>query len=325
MQRRIRLPWLAAALAVVLGGGATAPSQVVNPADAQARPQDAATPGDARSPRDASSPSTAPGGGPGGYAERLRSWQLPAITVLGEPAPELLEEERVGAYEQPRWTATRRFPGTRIYVVPEGKMEFEYWLRPTLRKGEPTEVRHLWEVEIGLPHRFQLDLYYRLDQEGDESEFLIGEQIELRYALADWGVLWGNPTLYIEWVSLERRPDKIEPKLLLGGEIAPRWHWGLNLVGEFELGGEKEYEYAATGGLSYAVLDSRLSVGVETIFSLADGAGSRGDFSESESLLIGPSIQLKPTPQATLNIAPLFGVTDDSPDAQILINFGYEL
>ena len=29
-------------------------------------------------------------------------------------------------------------------------------------------------------------------------------------------------------MSLEQRPDKIEPKLLVGGEIAPRWHWGLN-------------------------------------------------------------------------------------------------
>jgi hypothetical protein len=282
-------------------------AQVVNPADAQKPPE--TKPAAQQAP-------PAP--------ERLRSWELPAVTVVGEPASELREEDRVGSYGQPRWTATRRFPGTRVYVIPEGKVEFEYWLRPTIEQHGPAEIRHLWELEFGLPYRFQLDLYYRIDQEGDTSEWLQGEQVELRYALADWGVIPGNPTLYFEWVALEQRPDKIEPKILFGGEIAPRWHWGLNLVAELELGGEKEYEYQVTTGVSYSIIDSKFSAGVEAIGMISDVDGDRGDFSHSEAIFIGPSLQYRPMPPMTLNFAPLFGVTNDSPDARIFINFGYE-
>ena len=297
-------------------------AQVVNPADAQ-RP-DAQRPDAQQLAEPKSTSGQRPPDEPKAQEERLRSWELPAITVTGAASAQIREEDRVGSYGQPRWTATRRFPGTRVYVVPEGKVEFEYWLRPTFERNEPTETRHLWELEFGLPYRFQLDLYYRIDQEGDEGEWEHGEQVELRYALADWGVIPGNPTFYLEWVSLEKRPDKIEPKLLLGGELAPRWHWGLNFVAEVELGGEKEHEYQVTGGVSYSILDSKLSAGVEAIAMMADVDGDRGDFSESEAVFVGPSVQFRPLPQTTFNLAPLFGVTDDSPDARVFINFAYE-
>jgi hypothetical protein len=295
--------WAAAAAFVASSLGALH-GQVVNPADAQRPPSE--------EPATTEEP------------VRLRSWEMPAITVVGEPASELREEDRIGSYGQPRWTATRRFPGTRVYVVPEGKMEFEFWLRPTIPDEGPTEIRTLWELEFGLPYRFQLDFYFRTDQEGDESEMLIGQQVELRWALADWGNIFGNPTLYLEWVALEQRPDKIEPKLLFGDEIAPRWHWGVNLVAEIELGGEQEHEYQLTGGLSYTVIDSKFAVGAEVIGMIADVDGNRGDFSDSDAVYIGPSVQWKPARQATLNLAPLFGVTSDSADARIFINFGWE-
>src|SRR5687767_6840294 len=105
--------------------------QVVNPADAQRR-------------TDTAPSSTAEG-------QRLKTYQMPAVTVVGEKQPQLREEERVGSYAQPRWTATRRFPSTRVYVVPEGKVEFEYWLRPTFNEDGSTDTRALYELEIGLP------------------------------------------------------------------------------------------------------------------------------------------------------------------------------
>src|SRR6185369_13726574 len=141
------------------------------------------------------------------------------------------------------------FTSTRVYVIPEGKVEFEYWYRPTF-DGDTRETRTLYELEIGLPHRFQLDLYLRSDQENNES-FEWAHQIEVRYALADWGKIWGNPTLYLEYINHEDGPDQIEPKLLLGGEIAPRWHWGVNVQAEMEMGGDREYEYEINGGVSY--------------------------------------------------------------------------
>ena len=292
-------------------GGTAAPApflaQVVNPADA-ARSSSAA-------------PDSQAVGAEGG---RRRSWELPEIVVMGDPAHRLREEQRVGAYRQPRWTATRRFPTTRVYVVPEGKAEFEAWIRPTFKDDGTVEMRSLWEMEFGLPHRFQLDLYLRTDQVLDPGGAPAeqGQQIEVRWAWADWGRIWGNPTFYLEWVNLYDSPDKIEPKLLLGGQLAEGWHAGANLVAELELGGGREYEYEITAGLSHTVIDSRIGLGLETRCAVANVAADRAHF--QENLRVGPSLQLRPLPQMTINVAPLVGLTADSDDAQLFVNVGWE-
>ena len=153
---------------------------------------------------------------------------MPALDVPGEARPELREEERIGSYGQPRWSAVRRFPTTRIYVTPAGKAEAEYWMRYDMPFKDGTasrEVRNYYELSFGLGYRFQLDLYLVTQQEGYGKEAsaieLKREQIELRYALADWGKLWGNPTLYLEWQRRNGDVDWIEPKILIGGQIAP--------------------------------------------------------------------------------------------------------
>lgn len=264
------------------------------------------------------------GGDGGNWGEgRLRTWEMPAVRVEGEAASSLREEDRVGSYRQPRWTTRRRFPGTRVYVIPEGKIEVEGWARGTFERDGVTEWRFLQEIEIGLPGRFQLDLYVRQDYDTDSDDTLWGGQFEVRWALADWGVIWGNPTLYFEYLTLDQRPDKIEPKLLLGDEICERWHWAVNLVAELELSGEElEHEYAVTSGLSYTVVDDVFSIGVESVLSMVDVKEDRGDF--STTLVVGPSIQWKPLQPMTVNIAPLIGVTGGSPDAQVYVNVGWE-
>ncbi len=203
----------------------------------------------------------------------------------------------------------------------------EYWLRTTFKDDGVVAYRSLYEMEVGLPHRFQFDLYLRTDQErgGDnDGEIYQSEQLELRYALADWGRLPANPTLYLEWIRHDDRnePDQIEPKLLLGGDLCPRWHWGLNFVGEFQTGGDLEREYSVRGGLSYTVRDSLLSLGTECQASFTDTKEDRGNF--EESVVLGPDIQYKPFPQFTMNFAPLFGVTEDAPHAQVWFNCGWE-
>jgi hypothetical protein len=45
---------------------------------------------------------------------RLRSYELPPVNVVGQKPSDLREEDRVGSYGQPRWTATRRFPNRRV-------------------------------------------------------------------------------------------------------------------------------------------------------------------------------------------------------------------
>src|SRR5690349_2457006 len=65
-----------------------------------------------------------------GWADHQPSWVMPEVVVEGK-RPSLKEEQLVGTYAQPRWTARRRFPSTRVYVVPEGVAQFEQWIRPT--------------------------------------------------------------------------------------------------------------------------------------------------------------------------------------------------
>src|SRR6185503_6894802 len=127
---------------------------------------------------------------PGDAADSLRGSEhrlvseLPAVVVHGN---RLREEDRVGSYRQPRWTAHRRFTTTRIYVVPEGFFEFEYWLIPTFEEDGIAETAIQYEAEIGLPHRFQLDLYAVSHKSGKEGPMALDEhKVELRWALADW-------------------------------------------------------------------------------------------------------------------------------------------
>lgn len=257
---------------------------------------------------------------------RLRSWELPPIIVTADRTERLSdyrEDDRIGSYGQPRWTATRKFTTTRVYVVPEGKMEAEYWLRSTFNKDGTVNYRSLYEAEIGLPHRLQLDFYARTDQQAG-GEVYNSQQYEVRYALADWGELPANPTLYLEWIRHEDdgEPNQVEPKLLLGGDICPRWHWGLNLVGEFQTGGELEREYSVRSGISHTLVDSKFAIGAESQANFTDTKDDRGDL--ESAVTVGPSFQYRPVSQMTVNFAPLFGVTGDSPVAQVWLNAGWE-
>lgn len=284
-------------------------AQVVNPADkARQGPQQ----GQLQQPQE---PVTEP---------HQYSYQRPAIVVEGQVPSGLREEDRIGEYQQPRWTSHRRFGETRVYVRPEGQVEFEYWLLPVFPKdGGPAELQSQYELEFGLPYRLQLDLYVVNSQTGNDGPSVFDEKkFEVRWALADWGRIWGNPTLYAEWAAKDQAPDAAEFKLLLGDELAPRWHWGSNFVFEAETGGDRELNYEWTGGISYTVTDEKLSIGAEFKYAMADKKQDRGNF--EEQLLIGPSIQFRLSPRSHIDLAPLFGVTNDSPDAKIYAIFGYE-
>jgi len=252
---------------------------------------------------------------------RLRSFELPAVNVVGQKPSELREEDRVGSYGQPRWSATRRFPNTRVYVIPEGKIEAELWFIPRFLKSGETNGRYLAEIEYGLPNRFQIDAYYRLDID-NAGNGQNGAQLELRWAVADWGKILWNPTFYIEYAAHEDDPDAVEAKLLLGDELAPRLHWGLNFVAELETGGEREYTYEIDGGLSYTLIDEKFSVGAETKVELISTKDHRSDY--ETSIMVGPSVQWRPMPQLTVNLAPLFGVTSESATARVYLNIGWE-
>jgi len=328
--------WLKAILRAALCGalwlGAHAVvAQVANPASAaaaedqkaakEAQPAQQAQPAQtAENGQEAPAADQAPSEPPG----HLPSWRVTGepVTVVGK-AP-LREEDLIGPYRQPRWTARRRFGETRIYVIPEGDVEFEYWLIPRLKRhGEDTEIEQQFEIEIGLPRRFQLDLYAVTHKEGNTGTLAFDEtKLELRWALADWGRIWGNPTLYLEWVAIDSAPDHVEGKLLLGDQLTPGLHWGANLVYEHEMGGEQTTARELTAGLSHTLRDEKLSIGAEVKLAWEDVESDRGNY--TREVLLGPSFQIRPLPQAHLDVVMLAGLNDDAPRAKGIFILGWE-
>ena len=212
----------------------------------------------------------------------------------------------------------RRFPNTRVYVAPAGEFGFEYWLewKQSLADKDAARYRSQYEFEMGLGHRLQLDLYLQTEQTSDEPAkksahmaplAIAAEKLELRWALANWGVIPLNPTLYAEYVRQNDGPPKVELKGLLGDELSPRWHWGVNLAFEHELGGNLVNESAVTTGLSYSLVDETLSVGVEAKLETVDDRHTKRYSFANWELLAGPSIALAPVPQMHLLLVALFG------------------
>jgi len=251
--------------------------------------------------------------------------RMPETTTTALNGSVLNEETPIGQTGRPEWTSARRFPGTRVYIQQEPwEAGVESWWRIKNHRDDTISHRLLEEVEIGLPYRMQLDLYN--DIEGDEHGRFHYQSfnVELRYALADWGRIWGNPTLYGEYKFADAHwgPDVYELKLLFGDQIAPRWHWGVNFVWEAETGWDREQEFQITGGLSYSLVDGKIGVGVEAYYDHDTVKDSRGD--ALEIFQIGPSVQVRLTSHLHIDANVMFGTNQDSDRQVAYIVVGYD-
>jgi hypothetical protein len=288
-------------------------------------------------------PSTS-GGSKGGASSNTttHSWELPALTVQAG-GENLREDDIVGTYGQPRWSARRHFAEVRTYVIPEGQFEFEYWLfvaSPSRKdkedaqaSGSPkpkNEVKQVYEAELGLGHRLQLDLYQVYVKDGaDGNNALDATKFELRYALADWGKLWGNPTAYAEWEQAASGNDAVEFKVLLCDELNERWRWATNFVWEEKTGGTRERGLEWNSAISYTVLDEKLSIGLETNF--ADISELRGEGGEDrehrehhKEFAAGPSLRFYPIPHAHVIIAEFVGLNQYAHQSKTVAIIGWE-
>ena len=271
-------------------------------------------------------------------------------------ADKLKDELPLGPYRRPAWTLHRVSPTTRIYLqVDPGEVEFEQWLDIRLRKErtDPDDrVRMSHEFEFGLGGRWQLDLYlntvFARNQGTNSSLAIRSWAAEVRYALADWGVIPGNPTLYLEYILWNNDPSghgdeatsSIEPKLLLGGEIARGWHWGANFFYEATFN-DSVREHGITGTIVRTLIDGHLSLGATAKFVYEVDEVTGGTKERSRELYIGPSIQIRMAhievetevngvktkvtkAKAHLDLEPIFGLTGHSDRAQVLIVFGWD-
>lgn len=252
-------------------------------------------------------------------ADASQRTRMPEVNVTDQ----LNEEAPTGAYGAPEWTGDRRFSTTRVYLQQgPGGVGLEQWWRGRFYRDGTAQNKFMEEVEIGLPCRFQLDLYENWVADEHRRTTQDEAAVELRWALADWGKIPFNPTLYAEYSFVNGDPDTVEVKLLLGQDLAPRWHWGMNFSCEQEVTGLHSTELLAAQGISYTVIDQKLSIGLEMEFIHTTEEDSRGK--PRVEFNIGPSIQWRPTAWSHLDVVPLFGTTKDSPIVEAFVIFGID-
>lgn len=231
------------------------------------------------------------------------------------------QTEKVGEYNQPAWTLVRKFPATRVYLMtPPGTNMYEKWMDMRVPRKGPAEVRFRDEFAFGLGHRLELDLYLHTVLKGTEGEYAItlrGFSWEVRYALADWGKIFGNPTLYFEHKLLNGYMG-IEPKILLGDQLGRRGIWGLNLIYEANIASKRkdqEREWASTGSLGYLLTDD-FTFGSSVMYRYNDV-----DF--SDEFYAGPLIQYRFSGKAYISAEMLIGTTEASKSSRNTIIFGW--
>ena len=249
--------------------------------------------------------------------------RLPEVSVAGQP---ITENTLVGEYKQPEWTTRRRFPATRIYLQePPGAVGVEQWVRTDWPREGRARSRFRTEAELGLPGRFQLDLYEDTILTRQGTFYHNDVALELRYAFADWGRIPLNPTLYGEYKFANRDlgPDVYEVKLLLGDSIGENWHYGVNLVHEQEVGDARATEFQISQALGYTLSDRKWSIGEEAKIVRVTEKDARGDAEIEVS--VGPSVQWRMSESAHLDVVALFGCTDAAPELETYVVFGWAL
>lgn len=225
--------------------------------------------------------------------------QLEEVKVTAKPYPQF---ELVGDYKQPAWTLTRKFPSTRVYVMtPPNTVTYEKWFDVRDRQNGPAQIRMRDEFAFGLGNRTELDLYAHTVYDGpygDQRFAWRGFSWEVRYALADWGKIPGNPTLYFEH-KLINGHQGIEPKLLLGDRIGNTdYIWGLNFIYEANLAGNKEAqerEYAVTASVA-KVINNNFTLGLSSHYRYNDYEGGSTEY------YLGPNLQYRFNGNAHLSI-----------------------
>ena len=254
------------------------------------------------------------------------------------------------AYGAPAAFSRSRFANlTNAYVLPPyGVYAGLIYEGDALRYNRPD---HLFtqEIEVGLPHRFGIAIENSQEvfrRRGQETTF----SFETRYALADWGKIPLNPTVFAEYRKgigdilhdegaperLEKGegkeaaeqtsahiPDAVEVRLLLAEDFGHKVEWALNLFFEQEIEADRGREWGFAQSLLVPVLLPReqLKLGLEMQYSNFTDKDTRSD--PANRFVIGPTVAFKPTRNTRLDLSPLFGATFDAPRVQAFAVFSY--
>jgi hypothetical protein len=262
--------------------------------------------------------------------------KLPPTHVSGDRALHDVasESELVGPANQPEWTARRVFAETDVYVIPTGEVEFnQFYISSHSRHQKPANMFES-ELEIGLPWRTQFDV--EMNYEIKNGKFAYNStMIELPHALPDWGKIPLNPAINAGWRFNTESADSYIFRLLLAEQFGERFHFGANLSFERQVGGEFETVYELNSALRYRLIDRKLSVGAQLVVEYETALEREFDAEDnvwetesvhSTEVLFGPSLLYRAGRNLYLGVAPLFGLTRESPtvEAYFLLGIDFE-
>jgi hypothetical protein len=251
------------------------------------------------------------------------------------------------AYGAPGGFSRTRFtPLTTAYVLPPWQFYFgEIYEGDAFQHGPPD---HLFtqEMEMGLPGRFGVAAETQLERFNGGGGFET-VSLEGRYALADWGKIPLNPTIFVEYkfgvgpirheeippppgggeeeAGPPQRPDAYEIRLLLSQEFCHRWEWALNAFFEKENTGDRGRELGFAQSVVTPILLPReqLKVGLEMEYKNFTVKDTRGN--AENSVVIGPTVAYRTSKNTRFDVSALFGCNDESPHAQIFAVFSWLL
>jgi hypothetical protein len=213
-----------------------------------------------------------------------------------------IDVEVEGERKSPAWSQSRTYSTTRMWRLDPGEQSGQIWYTLRLKKdGVSGKNPSLWqlEYEVGVVKGLQFDAYFNYGYDKDEGPHIEGASLETRIAPWDYGQIWGNPVLYLEFKGQTRAADRAEARILLGGELGlPKLRGGVNAfyeqnvdsatgdLDDYELG----IETGASAAISYAIVPE-YSVGIEgRLAAEQQGAAPDNPDAFQSVLKVGPSM-----------------------------------
>jgi hypothetical protein len=278
----------------------------------------------------------------------------PRIIIQGDELP--------SAYGAPGSFSRSRFSTlTNAYVLPPGGVFAGLIYEGDFDTHGPTDHFLTQEIEVGLPYRFGVAIENEIEFfDGDSSNRNFS--IEGRWALADWGKIPLNPTLFAEYkigtgkilheegpeeeMMMEEdngeepppddeemmreeehgrpdQPDAYEFRLLLSEEIAKDVQWAFNAFLENEVSGDRGREWGFAQSIQVPLFLPHERFKAGVEMQYKNFTVKDTRGDPEHSFVIGPSFAYKPTARMRFDVSPLFGVTHDSPDVQVFAVFSY--
>ena len=262
----------------------------------------------------------------------------PTMVITGDELPSAYGAS--GAFSRSRFSAV-----TTAYVLPPWEVYTAFIYEGDSFNDSLPDNLFTQEIELGLPYRFGFAVENRIEHFNGETQNSF-VSVEGRYALADWGKIPLNPTLFAEYkfgtgnILHEEgpppppeeaaagggpppRPDAYEFRLMLAQEFGGRFEWAANVFFERENTGDRGREWGFSQSIQTPVLlaHERLKVGVDMIYKNFTVKDTRG--SAINRFNIGPSFSFKPSERMRLDLEPLFGVTKDSAAVQVFAIVSY--